>query len=83
MQSRIQMGHPQQSSYEVRSHPENAFTDVLSESGARALFYYLEKEHGVSAADIVKRPADFNQALSSILGDYGSSLLMHRVSPDA
>jgi hypothetical protein len=68
---------------EVTSLTERAFSKVLTETGTQALLYHLEKEHGVSAADIVDRPADFVKALASIFGDYGSALLMKRVSDTA
>jgi len=78
MQPTIRMG-TSEDALEVASRAENAFNQVLTETGARALFYYLETNHGMSASDIVNRPGDFVYALAAILGDYGSSLLMHRV----
>ncbi len=56
-----------------------AFKQVLSEAGATALFFHLENEHGVTSSDVTERPADFAKALASILGEYGSGLLLKRV----
>jgi len=79
MQPAIRMSE-NETAFEVSSGAEEAFSEILTEGGARALFYHLRTEHGVSAADIVNRPADFREALASILGDYGSALLISRVS---
>jgi len=79
MQTTTRMGTSETTS-EVASRTEDAFNDILTEGGARALFFHLRSEYGVSSADIVNRPTDFKQALASILGDYGSALLIHRVT---
>jgi hypothetical protein len=78
MQPIISMAGPEVA-LELSLKVESIFNEVLSEGGAKALFYYLRSTRGISAADIATRPADFQEALSSILGNYGASLLIDRV----
>ncbi len=64
---------------DAATYTENAFGQVLSEQGSKALFYHLRENHGVSGADLFDRPAEFAKALATIMGEYGSSLLLKRV----
>ncbi len=52
---------------------------IFGESGSKVLLGEISNTHGVSLADAIRRPAEFQQALTWLLGDLGSYLVMQRI----
>lgn len=53
---------------------------IFGHYGEKTLLKEVRERHGVTLADAVERPAVFQGALFSLLGDLGSHLVMGRIN---
>lgn len=55
---------------------DETLSTIFSGSGKQALLYYLRVRHGVGVSDLVRKPAVFESALSEVLGEAGSKIVV-------
>ncbi len=65
---------------EAVSKAEAELEVIFGNSGKQVVMKECLSTHDVTVSDAIKRPQRFEQALYSILGELGSSLVMNRIN---